>query len=115
MPRFTKPLRTMKWRIQRARRGWSERDVWELHCYLASVIAGTVEHLRDHGMGYDPSMTEEEWRDTLTRIVDPLKVDLNRHVEGETYSQAIEREKAERAAIDEALKLFVEHFWALWD
>lgn len=44
--------RETKWFIQRGRRGWSDRDVWCMHCHLTEIIVGMTEHLRKHGSGY---------------------------------------------------------------
>lgn len=71
-------LREGKLREQRAERGFSDEDVWNLDRYLASVIAGGVAHLRDleHGCpaelcddgGVEAGM--ERWGAILTEISD---------------------------------------------
>lgn len=45
---------SVKWFIQRGRRGWSDRDVWGFDTYLARVIAEGVEHLIETKHGYQP-------------------------------------------------------------
>lgn len=47
--------RTIKWFIQRGRRGWSDRDVWSFDWYLARVIAEGIDHLIVTKHGYSPT------------------------------------------------------------
>lgn len=59
------PLRSVRWFIQRGRRGWSARDTWSFDLYICQVlsegIAWLAEH--DHGYpGYDDWDTPEKWK-----------------------------------------------------
>ena len=56
--RHPPPWRRGQWSWQRMRRGWSDRDTWNLDSYLAHVISGSVTHLRDQGRGYPGEQTE---------------------------------------------------------
>ena len=47
--------RTIKWFIQRGRRGWSDRDLWGFDTYLALVIAEGIERLIEVKHGYQPT------------------------------------------------------------
>jgi hypothetical protein len=109
------PWRRLKWRWQRAMRGWSDRDVWNLDSYLAAVISGSVAQLREEVHGYPAEMTFDDWKDVLDRISGPLAVDWDRIVDGETPQEGLAREKWEAAAQVAALHLFAEHFHGLWD
>lgn len=109
------PWRRLRWRIQRARRGWSTADVWSLHYHLAKVIAGSVEHLRTKGHCHPGDMTEQEWDALLARIVRPLSVDLDRDIEGENFDTMRTRSEQEHAAQVEALHLLADRFHYLWD
>lgn len=109
------PWRRAKWRIQRAQRGWSDPDVWNMHWHLASVIGGMTEHLRDQGHCHPGDMTPDEWSDYLTRIAEPLLVDLDRDIPGEPTADMLARDERERAAQVEAMRLVVERFHYLWD
>lgn len=59
-------FRTLKFCIQRARRGFSDYDVWNLDSYLAILIKESLVHLADTAHGY-PNNTDdmESWKRTL--------------------------------------------------
>ena len=42
---------TPKWWYQRAKRGYSDRDMWNADTYLAGVFAGVLQWYIDNGMG----------------------------------------------------------------
>lgn len=41
-------LRLHKWRMQRANRGWSDRDTWGAGDHIAQMTAEMLQHLNDH-------------------------------------------------------------------
>lgn len=41
-------LRIHKWRMQRANRGWSDRDTWGAGDHIAQMTAEMLQHLNDH-------------------------------------------------------------------
>lgn len=47
-----KRVRPAFWFFQRARRGWSDRDLWSFDQYLAEVFAGGFRRLADQSHGY---------------------------------------------------------------
>ncbi len=100
------------------RRGWSDRDTWNLDSYLAVVISGSVAYLRNHGHGYpgeENGADEQQWHDILTRIAEPLSVDWDRIIDGETPAQCRERQERELAEQRQALRLMAQWFHSLWD
>lgn len=103
-----------RWRRQRAERGWSDRDAWNLDDYLGSVISGAILHLRDRSHGYPGDSCEAEWHDVLTRIGEPLAVDQWREVH-DTGAERRERQEREYAAKQTALRLLADHWGHLWD
>lgn len=114
--RRARPLRRARWAVQRARRGYSDRDVWGFDTYLAGVISGGVRQLA-HGHSYPMDMTPEEWVDILTRIADPLDqwVAGDEHADGETTEQYVQRREAEYKAAQDALRLMADRLGNLWD
>jgi len=44
--------RSVKWGIQRVRRGWSDRDTWSLDWYLSGWLPSALRHLKEtkHGI-----------------------------------------------------------------
>ncbi|MDQ2875077.1 MAG: hypothetical protein M3Y33_09910 [Actinomycetota bacterium] len=103
-----------RWRRQRAERGWSSRDAWGLDDYLGSVISSSVTYLRDHGHGYPGGSSEDEWRDELTRIAEPLAVDQWRDVR-DSGAERRAREEREYRAKQDALRLLADCWGDLWD
>ena len=132
-----RPLRRLTAFIQRGRRGWAVEDTWSFSQYLAKVIAGGVEYLRDHNHGYqtredhfclqeagrdkeyhqivlpfthDPCNCKEWWDEQLTLIANGFK----EWAEDE-LGDTLEDELARQERLKETLKLFSEHFMGLWD
>ena len=55
--------------LQRARRGWSDEDAWNINSYLADLIGSIISRQRLHGITTPNWCTEEEWNDILDDIV----------------------------------------------
>lgn len=116
--RHPPPWRRGQWSWQRMRRGWSDRDTWNLDSYLAHVISGSVTHLRDHGRGYSGEQNganEQQWHDILTQIAEPLSRDWDRVNEDEAPEQNRERKERELGDQQDALRLMAQWFHHLWD
>ena len=62
-------FRNLKYSYQRACRGYSDSDVWNLHYYLATLIAESLTSLADDTVGYPVSMpSPEAWDDSLRNV-----------------------------------------------
>lgn len=111
------PWRRFRYRRQRARRGWSDRDVYGLCAYLAEVIAGTVTQLRTTTHSYPLGMTAEEWDGILTRVAGPLSTygSWDHLVDEETWEEQVARVTAAQDKVRDALRLLADHFNDLWD
>lgn len=70
--------REIKWFIQRGKHGYSDRDVWGLDTYMASVIYGSLKQLKENKCGcpatynnktkqYDYSV--KRWNEILNEMV----------------------------------------------
>lgn len=104
--------RVPRWTWQRARRGYSDRDLWSLDTYICGVVGAGVEHLRRVSHGHPADLTEDEWDDILTRISGPLLAYSSEKFEdGYTYDEEMARYEAAR----EAMHLFAEHLGGMWD
>ena len=103
--------RVIRHRRQRARRGFSSYDAWNLDGYLAQMIADSVRWLRENGHGYPSSFNGiEEWNAVLERIEVPLRVWAEQR-----HDMDLDEEERWADRCHEALKLLTEHFFALWD
>lgn len=61
--------RWMKWYVQRARRGYSDHDIWGLCDYLSEMIPNALEALKHDSMGHPGDLTPEEWDTKLDEMV----------------------------------------------
>lgn len=116
-----------KWWYQRARRGFSDRDMWSADTYLAGVFAGVLQWYVYKGMGVPLEYASED---------DPYCEDLyamiaRRDADYLFYASVFEEYKANGPAynedwqkefggvLDEDLKASLqwlsEHFTELWD
>lgn len=121
-------LRGIKYSWQRASRGYSDLDAWNLNSYLAGWIPEVIEkHMVN---GYPASITEEKWGQIKKGIIEgfeayleledlvgfPLKEEYDSE---EEYDKALEiwklKEENLGAKQRKGLELFVKWFDALWD
>jgi hypothetical protein len=49
----------LKYKIQRAQRGWADCDTWSLDNYLAEWLPAALRHLKEHQHGFPASMFDE--------------------------------------------------------
>lgn len=97
----------IKYTFQRATRGYSDVDLWNVNTYIAKVIADVMQEWLKRGISsYKGSMTEEEWDDVLVKIQNGFSEYRNH-----AYSDV----ELDVAKVDEALALLKEHFYDLWD
>jgi hypothetical protein len=64
--------RSKRWKRQRIKYGYSDRDVWSFDSFLAEVIAGGVRQISRFG-GYPVAFEAKEWQDTLNFIADQFE------------------------------------------
>lgn len=119
--RRPRPWQAARHRIQRARRGWSDADTWNLDTYLTQLIAGALTHLADRSHGYPAESSPEEWAQVLQRIAGPLAA--YGRCDWETADEDLDEYLEEyRARVDAgllaaqgALRLLAKHLADLWD
>lgn len=103
--------RVIRHRRARARRGFSGYDAWNLDGYLAQVIADGARWLRENSHGYPADLNGiEEWKAVLERIETPLRVWAEQR-----HDMTLDEEERWEERCREALALFGEYFFALWD
>lgn len=131
----------IKYFIQRARRGYSEKDTWNFDFYLAKIIYEGLEYLKKNKRGYpitilpknvkDPNKdvdykaNEKVWDEIMDKMIYAFK--LAKEVgEGERefylpkMSKQFKKEfkclkREEDRAMKKGFKLFTKHFFNLWD
>lgn len=118
------PIREVKWFIQRGRRGWADKDAWDMHRYLSSVIPDMLDKQIIDGVGYPMDMTQESWDKTRREIASgflawQLLDEDNWH--DDTLSHKENQKRCKKAwaetqkSLDKSCKLLAKHFGNLWD
>ena len=67
-------FRTIKWGWQRATKGYSDYDIWDLDVYYNKLMIASLSQFRAETMGYPGYMDSiEEWYAILDKIIFLLK------------------------------------------
>jgi hypothetical protein len=67
-------FRTIKWGWQRATRGYSDYDTWDLDVYYSNMMIASLSQFRAETRGYPGYMDNiEEWYEILDKIIFLLK------------------------------------------
>ena len=124
---------TPKWRIydwfyntkakfQRFRRGYADKDVWDLDRWFIETVKPMLQQLHDGHMGYPGDMTPELWEETLRDMIrcldymDESAVEAHLGLENDPSPQACEEIWSVMTENkDRFFELFSKYFWKLWD
>ena len=79
---FNDKPKEWKWNRQRAKRGYSDCDVWGFYHHLSDVIYGGLKQLKDNLHGYPPEITFEEWQSKLDDMI--FAFDMAKRLSDET-------------------------------
>ena len=105
--------------IQRGKRGYSDRDVWNFDCYIADILKGGITDLRDKHSGYPTNLEPDEWDDILDTMIEGFDYydKEDKLMDSEPYNDEVymKEEPKLRKKLDKSLKLFAKHFQSLWD
>jgi hypothetical protein len=66
-------IRDIKHFYQRAKKGYSSRDVWNMNSYLISIIIPMLKELKEGKLGYpgtEGAKTPEEWEQRLDEMIE---------------------------------------------
>jgi len=111
-------VREISWMIQRARRGWSDRDAWGIDGYLCEILPPMLERLKDSHVIPMEEMTEEDWNQKLDImrigfIAAKRMLDLDYPtLSGAELRNAINDDSD---TFKVGMDVFAEHFFSLWD
>jgi len=119
--------RTPKWWYQRAKRGYSDRDVWNADIYLAGVFAGVLDWYihNSHGVSMAYSDPNDPYCEDIESMVIKRNTDYLKHIEifkryrnnGIAWDE--EDTKDFGGVLDkdikESVQWLAEHFTELWD
>lgn len=59
----------IKFAIQRAIRGYSDEDWWDIGGFLSKIVPKMVRRLKEDGIGHPATLTEKQWEKILEDII----------------------------------------------
>ena len=99
--------REIKWVFQRAKRGYSDADLWGADHTIAKIVLAFIEISQS---GYPIGYTEKQWQ----KRKDEMKWLMNEHLSDETpFKERMIPEYQKR--FKKACKIFGEDWMTLWD
>lgn len=118
---------TPKWWYQRAKRGYSDRDMWNADTYLAGVFAGVLQWYIDNGIGVSMAYAADD--DQYGKNVDDMAIrrddEYSKHIlifkeysiNGLAFDEEWQKEFG--GVLDEDIEAsmhwLANHFIELWD
>jgi len=110
-------LEEMKYLIQRAKRGYSDRDLWDLGYYISGVMVKALDDLDKTTHCYPANIGEDKWSEILKDMKSGFQAILDMDnlldwVEIENYKEEYKKLKVIK---DKGLKLFAKYIEGLWD
>lgn len=104
----------LKYGIQRAIWGFSDRDNWSIDGFLLQILPRMLKNLRRNTHGYPMGLSAKKWDKTLSEMQEGFIA--NRKICNLEYNfRNKKRQKELLRKSDKGLKLFAKHFNHLWD
>lgn len=136
---FRYSLKWVKWFFQRGSRGWADCDWWSMDYYLVQITIPMLKKLKTDSRGcpcpIDKSYEEceKEWHAKLDEMIEAFEAakrvlddDYYKQVSGDSL-EAIENatradikewmrlNEADQKLFRKKVKVFIKHFFSLWD
>jgi hypothetical protein len=126
-------FREIKWAYQRATRGWSEKDSWNINGHIAEILPPMLRSIAKNHAGcpvefWDKEKLNDEchrWAETLEEIAQGFEAyTALQHMsyfefvkEEDGYKHEINKEKLKllTAKYDRGMLLFSQYYMNLWD
>ena len=124
-------LSSLKWKIQRFKRGYADVDVWNFETWFLGTIPKMLTQLKKELHGCPIDMEFEDWENYLQEMINHLEVastiediddyypeDYKYLSESEKNSlreKSIEHVKYCEEELHKGLKMLEERFFDLWD
>lgn len=99
------------WRKQRKKRGFDDREVWNLHYTMYQFMIPRLERFRDITISFPSAETVESYNEKLNFIIDSFKA---RYELYEKCDVSIKEEKEIRENADKAAFLLGMLWFDLW-
>lgn len=104
----------VKYALQRAFRGYSDRDNWSIDGFLLQVLPPMIKNLRKHNMGYPVGLTNPKWKLILFEIEEGLIANRKLcNLEYDFKNKLMEEQLQYKSK--KGLRLFFKYFNSLWD
>lgn len=124
--RIHEKWKDFRWRCQRFRRGYSQRDLWEMRTWFVETAKPMLQHMKDNHHSCPEELSGEEWAAILGEMIRLLEImdvwddaaarkELNISKEDDSYEARMKISKEKEVAKDQFFKLFSEWFWDLRD
>ena len=124
-------ITSLKWKIQRFKRGYADVDVWDFESWFLDIIPKMLTQLKKQLHGCPINMEFEDWENYLQEMINHLEVastiediddyypeDYKYLSESEKNSlreKSIEHVKYCEEELHKGLKMLEERFFDLWD
>ena len=122
---------SLKWKIQRFKRGYADVDVWDFESWFLDIIPKMLTQLKKQLHGCPINMEFEDWENYLQEMINHFEVastiediddyypeDYKYLSESEKNSlreKSIEHVKYCEEELHKGLKMLEERFFDLWD
>jgi len=100
----------IKWWWQRRRRGWDDRDAWDLAGATAKFMLPRLRHFRRHGTGHPFGVTPDEWDAILGDIIYAMRASATEAGCKKDVLKSIDWDRA-----NQGYRLLGRHFRSMWD
>lgn len=126
--------REKKWAIQRIQRGWDDRVVWSVDCWMNDIMPDILAKLKEDKQGipmlvFDgmiPEKTDGNYSDEQCEIAkekwnNKLEIMINGFLAAKRISDIEfnwknkDEEKELISEFEEGMKLFTKYYFSLWD
>lgn len=114
-------FRSFKYAYQRATRGYSDMDLWDLDYFYLTLFYTSLKDFRLHFTGYPGDMKDEhEWEDYLQKMeeyfynADEMNAEKI-HFSDDIVKDTMARDKYCQEQLEAGMKMLTERFFGLWD
>lgn len=110
-----------KWKKQRIRQSFCDRDLFNMDCWLCNVIPDALDRMIEIKCGTPTGWTEKEYKEYVKTIADDIRkaYELNNVYMEENHWPTVEQVKVNKMESDRLMKSafarLANIIWTLWD
>jgi hypothetical protein len=104
-------LRNTKYAYQRARYRYDDEMLWHFNSSYAEVMIEILTRIKDEGRGYPFGMRLPDWKKAISDMISGFEaaVEICEDIGGEKNRKELEK------TFRKGMRLFVKHYFDLWD